>query len=507
MATEEDTAILQARSITKRFGSVVANDSVDFDLRKGEIHALLGENGAGKTTFCNILYGMLKPEKGKIILDGREVGFNSPREAIKAGIGMVHQEFMLIPTMTVAENIALLMDNGRQFLVDMNPIHAAIRRLASEYGLSVNPKSKVSQLSVGERQRVEILKALFKGANILILDEPTSVLTRLETQELFSSLRNMAMAGKSIIFVTHKIDEVLGNADRVTVLRQGRVVATLGVGDVDRQNLARLIVGRDVLFSIQRPETSVGSLLLDMRDVVAYGDMGVKALKNVSLKVSEGEIVGIAGVAGNGQREMVEVVTGLRRVSSGKVFMFNRDVTHWPPDRIRRLGVAYIPEEQRIGLIYDFGLHENLVVSPHLAERLKRGWLLDGKALKLKMSELMEKFDIKAQGPDAATWTLSGGNKQKAILARELWADPKLIVANNPTKGLDIAATEYVRGVLLQAKAQQKGVLLISSELDEVLEMSDRIVVMHDGRIVGEFRPGQVKIDELASLMLSGRAA
>ncbi|MDJ0270663.1 MAG: ABC transporter ATP-binding protein [Aigarchaeota archaeon] len=507
MADDAEKLILEAVSITKRFGNVVANDKVDFRLRRGEIHALLGENGAGKTTLCSILYGMLKPDEGCIKVDGREVSFRSPRDAMAAGIGMVHQEFMLVPNMMVAENIALMLDSGNKFLVDLDAVEERINSVARQYGLSVKPRALVSHLSAGEKQRVEILKALLRGADVLILDEPTSVLTRIETRELFNSLRQMASQGKSIIFVTHKIDEAMALADRVTVLRQGKVVATVDTSSVDRQQLARLIVGREVLLNVSRTHTQVGDVLLDVRDVTAMGDLGVPALKNVSLQVRAGEILGIAGVAGNGQRELVEVITGLRRVVSGKIIIAGKDVTNLDPNKIRSLGVAHIPEEQKTGLIFDFTLSDNLAMLPHLAERFKKGILLDGRLVRSKMNDLMRMYEIKASSPDVKAWTLSGGNKQKAILARELWWGPKLIIANNPTKGLDLAATDYVRNVLLSAKKEGKGILLISSELDEVLDMSDRIAVMHDGRVVGVFDHSQIDLDAIASLMLSGKRA
>ncbi len=497
-----DRVVLEARGITKRFGHLVANDNIDFQLREGEIHALLGENGAGKTTFCNILYGFLKPDKGEIYLNGRKVRFSSPKEAMDAGIGMVHQELMLIPNMTVAENIGLILNYDlRRPVLDLSDVRKKLREMAERYGLHVDPDAVMEQLSVGERQRVEILKALFKGASILIFDEPTSYLTKIETRKLFENLRRMADEGKSIIFVTHKIDEVMEISDRITVLRQGRVVAVKDRKDVSKEELARLIVGRDVLFRVQKMESRVSEPLLRLENVSALSDVGVLGLRDVSLEVRSGEILGVAGVAGNGQKELVEVITGLRKVIKGRIYLDGRDITNLPSDKIRRLGVAHIPEDLRMALVFNFTLKDNIIISPYLAEMFKKGVFVDKERLREKLREIIKEFGVVAPSEDTEVWTLSGGNKQKFILARELFWNPRVIIANNPTKGLDVAATEHIRNILMREKARGKAILMVSTDLDEILDMSDRIVVMNRGKVMGIFKPDEAEVDKIAYLM------
>ncbi len=497
-----DRVVLEARGITKRFGHLVANDNIDFQLREGEIHALLGENGAGKTTFCNILYGFLKPDKGEIYLNGRKVRFSSPKEAMDAGIGMVHQELMLIPNMTVAENIGLILNYDlRRPVLDLSDVRKKLREMAERYGLHVDPDAVMEQLSVGERQRVEILKALFKGASILIFDEPTSYLTKIETRKLFENLRRMADEGKSIIFVTHKIDEVMEISDRITVLRQGRVVAVKDRKDVSKEELARLIVGRDVLFRVQKMESRVSEPLLRLENVSALSDVGVLGLRDVSLEVRSGEILGVAGVAGNGQKELVEVITGLRKVIKGRIYLDGRDITNLPSDKIRRLGVAHIPEDLRMALVFNFTLKDNIIISPYLAEMFKKGVFVDKERLREKLREIIKEFGVVAPSEDTEVWTLSGGNKQKFILARELFWNPRVIIANNPTKGLDVAATEHIRNILMREKARGKAILMVSTDLDEILDMSDRIVVMNRGKVMGIFKSDEAEVDKIAYLM------
>ena len=497
-----DRVVLEARGITKRFGHLVANDNIDFQLREGEIHALLGENGAGKTTFCNILYGFLKPDKGEIYLNGRKVRFSSPKEAMDAGIGMVHQELMLIPNMTVAENIGLILNYDlRRPVLDLSDVRKKLREMAERYGLHIDPDAVMEQLSVGERQRVEILKALFKGASILIFDEPTSYLTKIETRKLFENLRRMADEGKSIIFVTHKIDEVMEISDRITVLRQGRVVAVKDRKDVSKEELARLIVGRDVLFRVQKMESRVSEPLLRLENVSALSDVGVLGLRDVSLEVRSGEILGVAGVAGNGQKELVEVITGLRKVIKGRIYLDGRDITNLPSDKIRRLGVAHIPEDLRMALVFNFTLKDNIIISPYLAEMFKKGVFVDKERLREKLREIIKEFGVVAPSEDTEVWTLSGGNKQKFILARELFWNPRVIIANNPTKGLDVAATEHIRNILMREKARGKAILMVSTDLDEILDMSDRIVVMNRGKVMGIFKSDEAEVDKIAYLM------
>lgn len=503
--------VLATDKVTKRFGELIANDGVDFDLRAGEIHAILGENGAGKTTLCNILYGLLRPDSGRVTLAGREVRFRSPREAMEAGIGMVHQELTLVSPMTVAENVSLMMDSGFG-LLNLRKTEKRIGEISKQYGLWVKSRSRIKDLSVGERQRVEIIKALMKGANILILDEPTSFLTRIESSELFKSLSQMAASGKSIVFVSHKIDEVRALSDRVTVLRHGKVVATALTSQATKQELARMIVGRDILFSVTKSSSLMGDIILQLKEVSALGDAGLPALEKVSLTVRRGEIVGIAGVAGNGQRELVEVICGLRKPTDGKIHLLGMDFSGVSSLQARGMGVAHIPEDQKVGLVFDFNLSDNLVMLPHVARTFARripilGQLLNRGAVKDQLRKLISEYDIRVPGEDVPTWTLSGGTKQKLILSRELFWNPKLIVANNPTKGLDVAATEYVRNVLVKEKERGKGVLLVSTDLDEILDMSDRIAVMTNGRIAAIFERHEANLEMIATLMTMSRSA
>ena len=419
-----------------------------------------------------------------------------------AGIGMVHQELMLIPNMTVAENIGLILNYDlKRPLLDLSDVKKRIRDMAERYGLHIDPDSVMEQLSVGERQRVEILKALFRGANILIFDEPTSYLTKIETKKLFENLRRMADEGKSIIFVTHKIDEVMAISDRITVLRQGRVVAVKDRRDVSKEELARLIVGRDVLFRVQKVQSRISEPLLRLENVSALSDVGVLGLRDVSLEVRSGEILGVAGVAGNGQKELVEVITGLRKVVKGRIYLGGKDITNLPSDKIRRLGVAHIPEDLRMALVFNFNLRENIIISPHLAEMFRKGVFVDMERLKKKLREIIDEFGVMVPSEDTEVWTLSGGNKQKFILARELFWNPRVIIANNPTKGLDVAATEHIRNILMREKAKGKAILMVSTDLDEILDMSDRIAVMNRGKVMGIFRPDEAEVDKIAYLM------
>jgi ABC-type uncharacterized transport system ATPase subunit len=498
-----DSYILKVAGISKRFGTTIALDNVDFELRRGEVHGLLGENGAGKTTLCNIIYGMLKPDRGLIYLDGRERRFNSPREAIADGICMVHQEFMLIPSLSVVDNI-ILFTGRRGILMGRKEAAEKLSQYSREYGLNIKPWTKVSALSAGEKQRLEIVKALMLGARILILDEPTSVLTRLETVELFKSLKRMTEAGRSVILVTHKMDEDLSSADRITVLRQGRRIAVLENKNIDRNTLSRLIVDREVVFNIEKPAGNLGGLILKVSGLAHVDSSGVEVLKGVDLVARRGEIVGICGVAGNGQKELVEVLIGVREASSGTVIFNGKDVTDISTNKRRELGMAYIPEEFSEGLVHDFKLYENVALPPPLADQLSGKHWMRLKRLKEVVKKLIEAYQIRARSTDAYVWSLSGGNKQKLLLAREFTQGPVLIVAHNPTKGLDVSATEYVRNALLKMRLDGKTVVLISTDLDEVVELSDRIYVMYGGRLVGEFTRLNLDLDRIAHLMLTG---
>jgi general nucleoside transport system ATP-binding protein len=499
---------LEARGISKRYGNLLADNNVDFDLRRGEIHALLGENGAGKTTLCNILYGYVKPDSGEILLKGSPVKFDSPKDAMRAGIGMVHQELMLIPNMTVAENLSLMTElELTKPVLDLRDIKTKLAAMEEAYGLPVDPDALIEDLSVGERQKVEILKCLFIGADVLLFDEPTSYLTEIETSKLFESLKRMAGEGRSIVFVTHRIDEVLAIADRITVMKLGKVVTEVTRNGVTREGLAMMIVGREVIYKVLKPETKVGQVVLELTNVSAMSDLGRTAVNEVSFDLKAGEILGIAGVAGNGQRELDEVITGMRSVESGKILLDGREVTSQTPDKARRMGVGHVCEEHSMGFVFDFSLKDNLVLSPYLAEQFKKGPLLDEKKVKEKTRELLNEFNVMATSEDAPLRTLSGGNRQKFLLARELFWGPKVIVVNNPTRGLDVGSAEYIRNVLMKQKAQGKAVLMISADLDEILDMSDRIAVMNQGRIAKIVEAKDADIHELATLMTTaGRA-
>jgi ABC-type uncharacterized transport system ATPase subunit len=470
--------------ITKRFPGVVANDDVSVELRAGEVHALIGENGAGKSTLMRVLYGMYPADGGRILVRGEEARIGSPRVAISLGIGMVHQHFVLVDPFTVTENIILGDEGGR--ILDMDAAHQRVADLAATYGFQVRPSAVVGDLSVGEEQRVEILKALYRGVDVLILDEPTAVLTPAETRELFENLRRLREAGKTIVFISHKLDEVLDIADRITVLRRGRVVGEALPKETTKAKLAEMMVGRPVLFRLEKPSVQIGEPVLQL-----VGLLGPGNLNGISLEVRAGEIVGIAGVEGNGQRELAETIMGLRPASAGSVRLAGRDLARLPVREIRNAGMGFIPEDRHEqGLVLDMTIWENAVLGRHddppFCSRL--GVLALGKIKELA-ERLVKLFDVRARGIGALASTLSGGNQQKLILARELDTDPILLVAAQPTRGLDVGAIEFVWRQILDQKAAGRGVLLISAELDEIYALSDRIVTLYEGRITGEYPP------------------
>jgi len=499
--------VVEMRGITKRFPGVVANDRIDFEVRAGEVHALLGENGAGKTTLMNVLYGLYQPDEGEIYIRGHRVTLRSPRDAIALGIGMVHQHFMLIPPLTVAENVVLGLPSSRGPFLDTDRAERRISELAQRYGLKVDPHAYVWQLSVGEQQRVEIIKALYRGASILILDEPTSVLTPPEVRELFSVLRRMAEEGNAVIFITHKLHEVMAVSDRVTVLRDGRVVSTVDTADTSERQLARMMVGREVLFQVSKRPVAKGKVALEVRDLWAMGDRGLPALKGISLSLRQGEILGIAGVAGNGQRELAEVITGLRRATKGKVLIGGKDMTNCPPAAIIGEGVAYIPEERiRRGLIMDFSVAENAILETHNSPPFTDGWFLNRREIDRYVEGLISDYGVKTPSKDAPVRHLSGGNLQRLLLARELSRRPKLLIASQPTRGLDVGATEYIRRRLVEQREKGTAILLISEDLDEVLSLSDRVAVMYEGEIVGIVPEGEADVEEIG-MMMAGAGA
>ncbi len=495
---------IELRRIVKRFPGVLANDQVNLDVRAGEVHALLGENGAGKTTLMRILYGLYQPDEGEILLDGRPVRIHSPADSISLGIGMIHQHFMLVPTLTVAENIALGLSSSRGLLLDTDRVAERVRQLAAAYRLQVDPQALVWQLSVGEQQRVEILKALYRGARVLILDEPTAVLTPQEVDDLFRTLRQMAEEGHLLIFISHKLHEVLTISDRVTVLRDGRVVQTLPTAETDRAALARLMVGREVLLRVDHPPIEAGAPRLRLEEVWADGDRGVPAVRGVTLEVRAGEIVGLAGVSGNGQRELAEVIAGLRRTTRGRQWVGGQPVDAWDPERRIAGGLAYIPEERmRDGVIRELSVEENLMMEDHGRPPFARGLFLSFPEIARHVDRLVGDFEIKTPSRNTPLSNLSGGNIQKLILARALARRPSVLIAAQPTRGVDIGSTEYIHRRLVEQREAGTATLLISEDLDEVRNLSDRVAVMFEGRIMGVLPRAEASVERLG-LMMAG---
>ena len=500
-----EAPLLELKGITKRFPGVVANDGVDFDLRKGEVHALLGENGAGKSTLMNILYGLYHPDEGEFRLNGKPFRINSPREAIDAGIGMVHQHFMLIPVMTVAENIVLAAEPTRGPFLDEGNAEERVRELSERFGLAVRPDAFVERISVGMQQRVEILKALYRGAEILILDEPTAVLTPQESAELFEIINSLKGEGKSIIFITHKLNEVLEIADRITVLRRGKTIDTVPREGATEEGLARLMVGREVILRVDKSPAQPGHPLLVVENLVVDDERGLECVRGISFEVRAGEIVGIAGVDGNGQSELIDAITGLRPARSGKITVNNRDVTGDSPRECLDAGVGHIPEDRQVrGLVLDFTLAENIALHDYREEPdSKHGWLFP-KRLTARARNLLKEFDVRGGGPETRAGALSGGNQQKVIVAREVSRDPSVLVAAQPTRGLDVGAIEFVHRRLGEERDEGRGILLVSFELDEILSLSDRILVLYEGNIVAEYGP-DVSEEEIGLAMLGGK--
>jgi ABC-type uncharacterized transport system ATPase subunit len=489
--------------ITKRFPGVLANAHINFEARAGEIHALLGENGAGKSTLMSVLAGLYRADEGEIYLHGQRVHLRSPRDAIVHGVGMVHQHFMLVPVMTVAENITLGLQQPR-FLLNLAQIEQKVADLSQQYGLRVDPKARVWQLSVGEQQRVEILKMLYRGADVLIMDEPTAVLTPPEVEDLFITLNRMADEGKTIIFISHKLDEVMAISNRVTVLREGRVVTTVDTDTTNQKELARMMVGREVLFRVERQEAEKGDVVLRVQRLNALNDKGLPALKDMSFSIHQGEILGVAGVAGNGQRELAEVITGLRKATSGSVCVRSCDVTNCSPRRIISESVSHIPEDRLgMGLIPNLAVSDNVILKGYRRPPLSRGPFLERTAIRRFARQLIQAFDIATPSAEAPVKLLSGGNLQKTLLAREISVGPSLMVAVHPTRGLDVGATESVRNLLLKQRAEGAAILLISEDLDEILALSDRVAVMYEGEVMGIIPADEVEVEKIG-LMMAG---
>ena len=502
-----ETPLLELKGITKRFPGVVANDHVDFELAPGEVHALLGENGAGKSTLMNILYGLYHPDEGEIRLRGNPIRIDSPRAAIDVGIGMVHQHFMLIPVMSVAENIVLAVEPRKGPFIDLDAANEKVRDISKRFGLAVRPEARVESISVGMQQRVEILKALYRGAEILILDEPTAVLTPQEAEELFEIIRSLQAEGKSIIFITHKLGEVLAIADRITVLRRGKTIETVPREGATEASLARLMVGREVLLRVEKTPGNPGAPLLTVENLRVLDERGLEAVRGISLEVKAGEIVGIAGVDGNGQSELVEAITGLRKPEAGRIVAAGEDVTDEGCRECLDAGVGHIPEDrQRRGLVLDFSLAENIALHDFRQEPdSKWGWLYP-KRLVARARGLLKEFDVRGGGPQTLAGSLSGGNQQKVVIAREVSRDPKILIAAQPTRGLDVGAIEFVHRRLVTERDEGRGILLVSFELEEILSLSDRVLVVYEGQIAGEYPP-EVSEEELGIAMTGGRKA
>jgi len=501
-----DEPLLEMRGITKRFPGIVANDHVDLDVRRGEVHALLGENGAGKSTLMNILYGLYHPDSGEIRLAGKPVSFTSAKDAIEAGIGMVHQHFMLIPVMTVAENIVLAKEPTRGgILIDESVARRRVRDLASTFRFAIDPGSLVSTLTVGQQQRVEILKALYRNADILVLDEPTAVLTPQEASELFGILRVLKREGVSIVFISHKLNEVLEIADRITVLRRGRKVDTVPRAGATEASLARAMVGREVLLRVERPPAQPGDVALSVEGLHVLDDRGLEKVRGVSFDVRAGEIVGIAGVDGNGQSELIDAITGLRSAAAGRIEVAGRELRHATARQMLDAGVGHIPEDrQRRGLVLEFTIAENIALHDYAEPPDARwGWLFPRRLVE-RARRLIADFDVRGGGPLTRAGGLSGGNQQKVVAAREIARDPKVLVAAQPTRGLDVGAIEYLHRRLVEERDEGRAILLISLELDEILSLSDRILVLYEGEIVGE-HTGEVSEEQIGLEMLGGR--
>jgi len=505
--------MVELKGITKRFPGVIANDDVYFSLNHQETHALLGENGAGKTTLMNILYGLYSPDAGKIIIEGKEVVIRSPRDAMALGIAMVHQHFELVPTLTVAENVALGLKSHREPLLELTKVADRISELSKTYDLKVDPHARIDQLSVGERQRAEIIKSLYRNPRVLILDEPTSVLSPPETEDLFGLLRSMNKEGRSVVFITHKLSEVMTVSDRVTVMRQGRVIANLVTSQTNPKELAEKMIGREVSLTTDGRGEPTGQVVLFVKDLCANNDKGGEGLKRVSLTLNAGEILGIAGVAGNGQRELAEALTGMRRATAGKVMLLGQDVTNATPRELIEKGVGYIPEDRKeTGLIMEFTVAENLILelrnkSPfavRLGSKGPRGWL-DQKAVRGYAAQLMEEYSIVTPSVDVPTYTLSGGNLQRLLLAKVLARRPRVIIADQPTAGLDVAATEFIWNKLKEERQKGAGIILISSDLSEIMSLSDRIAVMYDGKIMGVLPAEGADVTKIG-LMMGGES-
>ena len=487
----ERPLVLEMRHITKRFPGIVANDDVSFDLVEGEVHALLGENGAGKSTLMNILYGLYHADEGEILIQGKPVRLGAPSASIGAGVGMVHQHFMLIPVMTVAENIVLAEEPTRGgILFDVHEAERRVQEISDRFGLAVDPAAKIEDITVGQQQRVEILKALYREADILVLDEPTAVLTPQEAQELFEVIRGLTARGKSVIFITHKLNEVLDIADRITVLRRGKLIETLPAEGATEASLARLMVGREVLLRVEKTSRTPGASLLQVEGLRVSDDRGIEKVRGMSFEVRAGEIVGLAGIDGNGQTELIDALAGLRSADAGTVHIDGEDVTHDSVHGHFEDGLGHIPEDrQRRGLVLEYSIAENIALHDYRSQPASRfGWVFPRRLIE-RARVLIRAFDVRGGAPTTRAGGLSGGNQQKVVLAREIERDPKVLIAAQPTRGLDVGAIEFVHRRLIEERDEGRAILLVSLELEEVVSLADRILVIYEGEIAGEFPP------------------
>lgn len=509
---DKSAVVIEMKDIVKKFGDFTANDHIQLVVHKGEVHAVLGENGAGKSTLMNVLCGLYKPTQGQIFINGKQVSFNSPKDAIDIGIGMVHQHFMLIQPFTVLDNIILGMEPVKGLVVDRDTARKRILELSERYHMSIDPEAKIEDISVGMQQRVEILKVLYRGADVLILDEPTASLTPQEIEGLLTIIENLTADGKSIILITHKLKEITASSDRCTIIRQGKYIDTVDVEGISENDLAAMMVGRDVNFKVEKKEQEPGEIVLEVKNIRAKDYRGVEVLNGLDLDVRKGEIVGLAGVDGNGQTELVEILTGLRKAESGEIRVMGRDVFNRTPKETFDAGISSIPADRhKHGLILEFSNEDNMILQHFNEEPYAHKGFLNRKAIRQNATALMEKFDIRPRGTEGRpAATLSGGNQQKVIIAREITNDKELLIAVNPTRGLDVGAIEFVHKYLVEQRNRNRAVLLVSFELDEIMSLSDRIMVISEGKITGTVSREEIvseKTDEkeLGFLMAGGK--